>query len=130
MEACVRQRRSPFKFLVLALLALVLAVACEGQAGTSSSTPSGSTTTAALSLTVQAPADGAIVAANTVNVTGKAAAGSNVAVNGTPATVQADGSFAAQVTLEEGANLIEVSATDENEDQVDRQLVVYYTAAP
>jgi hypothetical protein len=48
----------------------------------------------------------------TVAVSGQAAAGTVVRVNGRPATVGADGAFATAVALENGSNRVEVEATD------------------
>jgi RHS repeat-associated protein len=78
-------------------------------------------------LTVTAPADGGYSNATTVTVAGTASDATplTVKVNGSPVTVNPDGSFSSSVTLVSGTNTISVIATDAatNATTVSRTLV-------
>jgi hypothetical protein len=62
-------------------------------------------------VTISAPADGAVIAAATVQVTGTVSAPATVIVADVPATVTGL-SFSATVTLHEGTNVLTAAATD------------------
>ncbi len=119
-----------------AALALA-AVGCSGGDATATSTPrsappptatappqppptSTPTPTAALTpgegerlfIEIAEPADESVVSTDTVAVRGSTTADAVVSVNGAVVEVDAQGSFEAIVTLEEGPNLIEVVASD------------------
>lgn len=66
---------------------------------------------ASAQLLIQSPSDGQVVRAGTVTVSGTASPDAIVAVNGELAEVSLSGLFTADVELEPGANLIEVSST-------------------
>jgi len=85
-------------------------------------------------LTVSAPLDQAVVGTSSINVQGTAsdAAGSvTVAVNGVPLPPDGTGAFAGTTALTEGANFLNVTATDQagNQSSVMRQ-VTLDTQAP
>ena len=63
-------------------------------------------------LKVEAPADGAILRAAAVGVTGESEPDAKVTVDGAAVDVAADGGFAATVTPAAGANTVTVVATD------------------
>lgn len=65
-----------------------------------------------LGLRVLAPQDGAGVEIRAVRILGTVRADAAVAVNGTPVSPAADGSFHRDVSLDAGVNYIEVSAAD------------------
>ena len=68
--------------------------------------------TTAPQIAVTAPIEGAVVSSASLMVTGRTEAGSSVTVNGVAATVQPTGDFSASVNLAEGANAVQVTATD------------------
>lgn len=122
--------------LIFAAAALALAAAgCSGGDATATSTPRSApplptatappptptpTATAALTpgederlfIEIAEPADESVVSTDTVAVRGSTTADAVVSVNGAVVEVDAQGSFEAIVTLEEGPNLIEVVASD------------------
>lgn len=63
------------------------------------------------SLTVTTPADGLLTNEQTIPVEGSTD-GTSLTVQGESVPLQADGSFATTVSLKEGANLLEIKATD------------------
>ena len=65
-----------------------------------------------LFIEIAEPADESVVSTDTVAVRGSTTADAVVSVNGAVVEVDAQGSFEAIVTLEEGPNLIEVVASD------------------
>ena len=68
--------------------------------------------TALPQITILSPAEGSLGSIQSVTLTGRTEAGSSVTVNGISATVQPTGEFSAVVNLSEGANAIQVIATD------------------
>lgn len=126
--------------LIFAAAALALAAAgCSGGDATATPTPRSApppptatapppqptstptpTPTAALTpgegerlfIEIAEPADESVVSTDTVAVRGSTTADAVVSVNGAVVEVDAQGSFEAIVTLEEGPNLIEVVASD------------------
>ena len=82
---------------------------------TSTPTPTAALTTGEgerLFIEIAEPADESVVSTDTVAVRGSTTADAVVSVNGAVVEVDAQGSFEAIVTLEEGPNLIEVVASD------------------
>ncbi|MGC9060015.1 MAG: S8 family serine peptidase, partial [Thermoplasmata archaeon] len=78
------------------------------------------------SLKVTNPENGIVIPTNIVNVTGTTDPGATVLVNGVPATVLADGKFFCEITLNEGANTILVSANDSagNTNNIELNVIV------
>lgn len=68
--------------------------------------------TALPQITVLSPTEGSLGSVQSVTLTGRTEAGSSVTVNGISATVQPTGEFSALVALSEGANAIQIIATD------------------
>lgn len=83
------------------------------------------TTPPAISIT--SPASGANLTVPTVTVTGTTEPGATVIVNDHSVTVDASGSFTAQISLGEGANLIIATATDAAGNSASAQVAVTYT---
>lgn len=94
-------------------------------APTATSTPEAVAEEVALEIT--SPQEGIEVEWGAVRVSGATRPDAVVAVNGTVAEVQADGSFTLGVSLEEGPNTIEIVATDIENNTESEQLVVFYT---
>jgi len=83
-------------------------------------------TTAGLNFTVFCPADGLQVGEGTVTVAGGTRPDAVVGVNGRPVDVNYVGIFSATVSLNRGANLIEVVAADIQGNARYQTLVVFY----
>ena len=69
-------------------------------------------TPAPLELVLLIPQDGAGVETGTLRVLGQTRVDAVVGINGVPVEVSADGTFTQDISLEEGINLVEVTATD------------------
>lgn len=82
--------------------------------------------TSGLWLQILAPLDEAVVSTPQVDVTGSAPAGTVVSINEQILIVDADLQFRTSVILEEGPNLIEIVASDENGHEVSALLTVIY----
>lgn len=82
--------------------------------------------TAGLPFSLFYPADGLEVTDPTISVVGGTRPDAVVGVNGNPVDVNALGIFSATVSLEEGANLIEVVAADMHENLRFETAVVFY----
>jgi uncharacterized protein YfaP (DUF2135 family) len=82
--------------------------------------------TAGIPLTVSSPTDGMVVSDSAVAVTGTSRQDAIVAVNGAPVTIDASGVFNATVSLIQGANLVEITATDISGNVTTRSIAVFY----
>ncbi len=65
-------------------------------------------------LIIQAPADNLIISESTINITGKIDANSNVEINDQEILKNSDGSFNKKINLQQGLNLIKISAKKEH----------------
>ena len=83
---------------------------------------------APLALELLAPLDGAGVETGALRVLGQTRIDAVVAINGVPAEVSADGRITQDISLEEGINLIEVTATNLMGDTVAEQAMVFFIA--
>ena len=82
--------------------------------------------TSGLWLQISAPLDEAVVNTPQVDVTGSAPAGAVISVNEQILLVGPDQQFRTSVSLEEGLNLIEIVASDENGNEMSTLLTVTY----
>lgn len=89
-------------------------------------TPGPTATQTALQLSISEPQDEAVVSVSFVTVRGKTAPGAEVSVNGELAEVDANGNFSIRVMLEEGANLLTITASDEDGNEASVELTVGY----
>lgn len=89
-------------------------------------TPTRASTAPSLILKVLEPADESVVTGSTVLVRGLTTAGAVVSVNALLADVDAAGAFSALITLEEGANLIEVVASDDAGNELTQEILVVF----
>jgi Glucodextranase, domain B len=87
------------------------------------STPESSGT---LSLQILSPQDEAVVTTSQVDVIGSAPAGAVVSINDEILLVGADGQFKTTISLDEGPNLIEIIASDDNGNETSLLLTVTY----
>jgi hypothetical protein len=83
-------------------------------------------TSESLWLQVLSPLDNAVVNSPQVDVTGSAPAGTVISVNDEILIAGADQQFMTTVTLDEGPNLIEVIASDENGNETSVLVTVTY----
>ena len=83
-------------------------------------------TSGSLWLQVLSPLDEAIVNTPQVDVTGSAPAGAVISVNDEILIVGSDDQFKTTVALDEGPNLIEILASDENGNEMSALLTVTY----
>ena len=63
-------------------------------------------------VTILSPQEGAVTSAGALPITGRTEAGASVSINGTSVAVQPSGEFGGSVPLSEGANAIQIIATD------------------
>ena len=75
-------------------------------------------------LTVTQPADNSVININKVEVRGRTSPGAVVSVNDEITTADTQGIFTNTITLEEGPNIIEVIASDEEGNEARTSLVV------
>ncbi len=85
----------------------------------------------AFSLTLSQPEDGSLIDTDEVNISGKTQAGATVVINGPLADevieATSDGSFSSKLTLEEGANEINVTAYATDGSEKTETRTVNYT---
>lgn len=79
-----------------------------------------------LSIQILSPQDEEVVKTKQIEVTGKAPVETVISINDQIILVPASGDFSAPVTLEEGPNIIELVASDENGNELDIILTVVY----
>lgn len=72
----------------------------------------GNVSSAAISVMVTSPQDGASLTSGSITVTGKTSPGADVFVNDQETTADASGNFSAKISLDEGPNTIIVTAND------------------
>jgi len=77
-------------------------------------------------LTIREPADQSIVRASPVTIQGQAPPNAVVSINEGLVEVDANGIFSLRVALEEGANLFDIIATDEEGNEATVELIVFY----
>jgi len=82
--------------------------------------------TSALWLQILSPLDEAVVDTPQVDVIGSAPVGAVISVNDEILVVDSDLQFTIPVTLEEGPNLIEIIASDENGNELSVLLTITY----
>lgn len=80
-----------------------------------------------ISLTVSSPADKSTTSVQNVTVKGKTAANAEVYIDDKELKADAGGNFTTTVTLEEGDNVIVVTAVDENGNVAEKEINVEYT---
>jgi len=113
------------KRLLLGMVILTLLGGVLGSACGSKDKPNDDTT--ALPLEVTEPQDESVVSTSEVTVKGVTTADAVVSVNGTLVDVDEDGKFSTVVSLEEGPNTIEVTASDFEDNEASKALYVIYT---
>lgn len=82
-----------------------------------------------LTLTITSPIDKSTVTTATVTISGTAAPLADVFVNDTEAKADSTGKFSVPVTLDEGENIIAVSANDADGNYAEKQITVIYEPA-
>lgn len=106
-------------------------------AGTATAAPAATATQApattpisALAITILEPADESMVDTSPLTIRGRTDPAAVVSINGEMVDLDANGNFSFQATLEEGPNIFDIIASDEEGNDVTRQLVVFYSPAP
>ena len=81
------------------------------------------------SLSIDSPTDGQSFSKddNSINITGKTDSGSKVTVNGFWAIADSDGKFSYNMRLQDGENSIKVVATDEADNNIEKEIKVKYS---
>ena len=79
-----------------------------------------------LRLVILSPLDGAVVNTPRVEIVGEAPAGSVISIGDEILMASADGTFKAEVTLEEGPNVIEIVASDASGNTSFVLLAIFY----
>ncbi len=79
-----------------------------------------------ISLTVTSPANGSKVNTPQVAVRGRTVPGAEVFVNETQVVADKNGNFSVTVTLDEGENIIVVTASDADGNATDQEITVTY----
>ncbi len=82
-----------------------------------------------ITLFITSPADKSTVAVASAVVKGHTVAGADIFVNDTEVTADAQGNFTAQVSLDEGDNVITVTANDSNGNYAEKDITVTYSPA-
>ena len=119
------KKRLLLGMVILTLLGGVLGSACGSKGETNDDKANGDTATLALEVTE--PEDESVVSTSGVTVKGVTTADAVVSVNGTVVDVDEDGKFSTVVSLEEGPNTIEVTASDFEGNEGSKVLTVIYT---
>ena len=89
-------------------------------------TPPPSPTPASPLLTIVEPVDESVVEVSTITIRGQTLADAVVSVNGELVDVDSNGNFSLRVTLDEGPNVFDIIATDEEGNEVTSELIVFY----
>jgi len=79
-----------------------------------------------LLLELEEPQDESVVNTSPIRVTGTTIPDTQVTINGQVISVDDQGNFAAMVELEEGPNVIEITAIDQQETEANRILTLIY----
>ncbi|OGK16678.1 hypothetical protein A2774_00050 [Candidatus Roizmanbacteria bacterium RIFCSPHIGHO2_01_FULL_39_12c] len=79
-----------------------------------------------ITLVIQNPADGAMVTDSSLTVSGVTDANAEVFVNEFELEADEEGNFSQELTLEEGENIIVITAVDEAGNFAERELTVMY----
>jgi hypothetical protein len=83
-----------------------------------------------LSVTITRPLDNDTVQTSPVEITGQADPGTVVTIDDNVILVDSTQAFSSQLVLEPGANLIEITASDANENQGFAYLTLFYEPQP
>jgi len=86
-------------------------------------------TNANLALTVTSPLNGAIVKNSSISIQGKTVPKADVFVNDMETVADSKGNFSINLNLEEGENIISVSANDADGNYAEQELTVTYEPA-
>ena len=105
-----------------------VATVAPTQTATAVAEPDPTQTPPELTLDLLSPEDGTGVEIGALRVMGKTRVDAVVGVNGVPVDVFAGGSFQQDVALEEGVNLIEVTASALTGETVSQQVAVFFVS--
>jgi hypothetical protein len=105
-------RRTLLLSIIITILSLVI-TGCAPSLSSVTSEARVETGKTGVHLTVTQPTDGSIISTDRVEVRGSTSPGAVVSVNGEVMVADTEGNFAITISLEEGPNIIEVIASDE-----------------
>lgn len=83
----------------------------------------------AISLAISAPLNGQTVSSPSLKVTGKTVPSADVSVNDKEVKADLKGNFSVLITLDEGENVLMVTAVDQDGNYSDQEVTVTYTPA-
>lgn len=79
-----------------------------------------------LELAIIKPVDGMVVSDNQLKVQGKTAPNAEVFINDRELKADSQGSFSANISLDEGQNVVVITASDEEGNYAEKELAVTY----
>lgn len=82
--------------------------------------------TQTLSLSITSPANRSTVTTSTITISGKTSSNAEIFINDKTLKADGSGNFSTSITLDEGENLIAISANDANGNFVEKELTVTY----
>jgi uncharacterized protein YfaP (DUF2135 family) len=111
---------------VIALIGALLGVGCKSKSSNNNDNNSNNNSSTSVTLNITQPQDETTVSTSTVQVKGVTTGDATVDVNGSMVDVGADGAFSTTVTLEQGPNSIQVTASDSQGSDNTQVLTVIY----
>lgn len=91
-------------------------------------TPSTETVFGNITLTISSPSDGSTVNSPDITVSGKTTPNADVFVNEKDVKANASGNFSVKLTLDEGDNLITVTANDEQGNYIEKEITINFVS--
>jgi uncharacterized protein YfaP (DUF2135 family) len=119
------KKRLILSILAIALIGALLGVGCKSKSSNNNNNSNNNSSTS-VTLNITQPQDETTVSTATVQVKGVTAADATVDVNGIMVDVGADGAFSTTVTLEQGPNSIQVTASDSQGNESSQIITVIY----
>ena len=119
------KKRLILSILVIALIGALLGVGCKSKSSNNNDN-SNNNSSASVTLNITQPQDETTVSTSTVQVKGVTTGDATVDVNGIMVDVGADGAFSTAVTLGQGPNSIQVTASDSQGNESSQVLTVIY----
>lgn len=121
------KKRLILGILVIALIGALLGVGCKSKSSNNgNNNGSNNNSSTSVTLNITQPQDETTVSTATVQVKGVTAGDATVDVNGIMVDVGADGAFSTTVTLEQGPNSIQVTASDSQGNESSQIITVIY----
>ena len=119
------KKRLILGILAIALIGALLGVGCKSKSSNNNNDSNNNSSTS-VTLNINQPQDETTVSTSTVQVKGVTTGDATVDVNGSMVDVGADGAFSTTVTLEQGPNSIQVTASDSQGNENSQIISVIY----